>query len=256
MIPAPRHSTDAELDALDALCQRLHGFGAELSIEYVDGWLSALACVARPVARDEWLPLLTDDAFDRAYGDPEDAAPALAALEARRRVLASQLHAQALDDAPDQLRLSPLMTAWDASMRAEQVAAGGLGAEQAEDLLRTGVVWAEGFHDATEAMAADWPGPDLDTEEGVFLASCLTHVFALLLPPDELEAYLAEEYPGQTLTRDDLVDEACFAVQDLRLFGLEHAPTPEPRKVQAQPGRNDPCPCGSGKKFKKCHGAG
>jgi SEC-C motif-containing protein len=22
-----------------------------------------------------------------------------------------------------------------------------------------------------------------------------------------------------------------------------------------QPGRNDPCPCGSGKKYKKCHGA-
>ena len=22
------------------------------------------------------------------------------------------------------------------------------------------------------------------------------------------------------------------------------------------PGRNDPCPCGSGKKYKKCHGAG
>jgi preprotein translocase subunit SecA len=33
---------------------------------------------------------------------------------------------------------------------------------------------------------------------------------------------------------------------------------PEPRRpVQAAPriGRNDPCPCGSGKKFKKCHGA-
>ena len=34
-----------------------------------------------------------------------------------------------------------------------------------------------------------------------------------------------------------------------------------PRKVQpikAQPkvGRNDPCPCGSGKKFKNCHGRG
>jgi preprotein translocase subunit SecA len=29
------------------------------------------------------------------------------------------------------------------------------------------------------------------------------------------------------------------------------------RPVQAAPriGRNDPCPCGSGKKFKKCHGA-
>jgi len=34
-------------------------------------------------------------------------------------------------------------------------------------------------------------------------------------------------------------------------------PAPARRPVQAAPriGRNDPCPCGSGKKFKKCHGA-
>ena len=25
--------------------------------------------------------------------------------------------------------------------------------------------------------------------------------------------------------------------------------------TQEPPGRNEPCPCGSGKKFKKCHGA-
>ena len=34
-------------------------------------------------------------------------------------------------------------------------------------------------------------------------------------------------------------------------------PTPakqEPVKVEKLPGRNDPCPCGSGKKFKQCHG--
>ena len=29
----------------------------------------------------------------------------------------------------------------------------------------------------------------------------------------------------------------------------------EPVVKGHQPGRNDPCPCGSGKKFKKCHGA-
>ena len=28
----------------------------------------------------------------------------------------------------------------------------------------------------------------------------------------------------------------------------------EPIRVQKAPGRNDPCPCGSGKKFKNCHG--
>ena len=27
-----------------------------------------------------------------------------------------------------------------------------------------------------------------------------------------------------------------------------------PVTVKDEPGRNDPCPCGSGKKYKKCHG--
>ena len=30
--------------------------------------------------------------------------------------------------------------------------------------------------------------------------------------------------------------------------------TRKPIKVDKQPGRNEPCPCGSGKKYKKCHG--
>jgi preprotein translocase subunit SecA len=64
-----------------------------------------------------------------------------------------------------------------------------------------------------------------------------------------------------------------FALDErLRLHGLapvfeggeeehEHEVQPEPA-APAQPlpvarkiGRNDPCPCGSGKKYKKCHGA-
>ena len=28
----------------------------------------------------------------------------------------------------------------------------------------------------------------------------------------------------------------------------------EPVRVEKRVGRNDPCPCGSGKKFKSCHG--
>ena len=31
---------------------------------------------------------------------------------------------------------------------------------------------------------------------------------------------------------------------------------PQPVSVEKKPGRNDPCPCSSGKKFKKCHGGG
>jgi len=47
------------------------------------------------------------------------------------------------------------------------------------------------------------------------------------------------------------------------LVQSDTAPAPRPsldRPPALNPyagvGRNDPCPCGSGKKFKKCHGAG
>jgi preprotein translocase subunit SecA len=44
--------------------------------------------------------------------------------------------------------------------------------------------------------------------------------------------------------------------------GAPRAPQPDqqqrvqPVRIEKKVGRNDPCPCGSGKKFKSCHGAG
>ena len=35
----------------------------------------------------------------------------------------------------------------------------------------------------------------------------------------------------------------------------EHAASEPFRRAEAKQGRNDPCACGSGKKYKKCHGA-
>jgi uncharacterized protein len=82
-------------------------------------------------------------------------------------------------------------------------------------------------------------------------------VEALLYDHDseQLAAFLAKYHEGKALTRDDMLLNACFAAQDLRLFMLDHGPRPETRRVGSQPGRNDPCPCGSGRKYKKCHGA-
>jgi preprotein translocase subunit SecA len=37
--------------------------------------------------------------------------------------------------------------------------------------------------------------------------------------------------------------------------GAGQAEPPKPVRAGAKVGRNDPCPCGSGKKYKKCHGA-
>ena len=37
--------------------------------------------------------------------------------------------------------------------------------------------------------------------------------------------------------------------------GGDDAPVQTVRRDEPKVGRNDPCPCGSGKKYKKCHGA-
>jgi len=52
-----------------------------------------------------------------------------------------------------------------------------------------------------------------------------------------------------------------YPIAEIEALNREHAAAsnPESRLVEARErlksGRNDPCPCGSGKKFKKCHGA-
>jgi preprotein translocase subunit SecA len=50
-----------------------------------------------------------------------------------------------------------------------------------------------------------------------------------------------------------------YAADEDDYYTEGHAePAPKRTPVQAGPkiGRNDPCPCGSGKKYKNCHGQG
>jgi preprotein translocase subunit SecA len=57
----------------------------------------------------------------------------------------------------------------------------------------------------------------------------------------------------QSLTQEQMTDpnQAAAAAQDTR------AQQPRTPLIKDKlPGRNDPCPCGSGKKFKNCHGRG
>ncbi|MBC7941258.1 MAG: UPF0149 family protein [Chitinophagaceae bacterium] len=245
---------------------RLNGFAPRLSFEWVDGFLTALAAGPSVPAVEDWLPRMCDDAFDRAFADPADRSQALRALKSRLAVLRDQLDAQELLDGPGDLRLDPLMAEWTDEERARLVADEGLNPEQAAE-LQTGWVWAEGFVGATTVFEAVWPPPDVvqagqddrvDDKSAAVYSSLWRQIDALMLPPDSppMAAHLAEFYADRPApSRDDLVVEACFAVQELRLWWLDHAAVPETRRVEKTPGRNDPCPCGSGKKFKKCHGA-
>mgnify|MGYP002400953229 CR=1 FL=1 len=61
-------------------------------------------------------------------------------------------------------------------------------------------------------------------------------------PREAVRAWLGEWTPEETLER---------------LKGLAEAtPKKEPMRAEKGPGRNEQCPCGSGRKWKKCHGAG
>jgi uncharacterized protein len=174
----------------------------------------------------------------------------------RWTVLASQLEAQALFDEPDVLRLSPLLGDYADEARDALVAEGKLSAEEAEDWPRVGELWALGVLETVQAFADYWVAPPEDDEDAAWYDGSLRAVEALAQrDAAKLAADLALRYPGQQLSRDELVDEACLALQDLRCYWVDHAPRHAPRRVELTPGRNDPCPCGSGKKFKKCHGA-
>lgn len=77
-----------------------------------------------------------------------------------------------------------------------------------------------------------------------------------LQAPEEVQEAHEEPAPRRpqyTESRTDLVDsnQQAAANQDTR-----EPQKQQPIHVDKLPGRNDPCPCGSGKKFKNCHGKG
>ena len=60
-----------------------------------------------------------------------------------------------------------------------------------------------------------------------------------------------QNYTEEKLDLDDIAQQEA-ANQDTREIEENHTPLVKDK----MPGRNDPCPCGSGKKFKNCHGKG
>jgi len=252
----PRDSSDAEIQALEALCERLAGFDDRVSPEWLDGCMAALLAGPRALTPPQWLPRLLGDAWERTFADPPDQQQAMDTLLRRWNVLGSQLDAEALFDAPDELRLSPLLGDYAIETRDALVAEGKLDAEQAESWPLTGELWALGVLETIDTFADDWVAPAEDEEDFAWYDGSLRAIEALAQrDAGQLAADLQLRYPGQQLDRDALVDEACLALQDLRCYWVEHAPRHAPRRVEPVPGRNDPCPCGSGRKYKKCHGA-
>jgi uncharacterized protein len=70
-----------------------------------------------------------------------------------------------------------------------------------------------------------------------------------------LSMFAEDGPPSVSERRLDDFAAAIWAVYDLRQLWRSLGPRVDTIRKGAQPGRNEPCPCGSGKKYKKCHGA-
>ena len=100
--------------------------------------------------------------------------------------------------------------------------------------------------DIARLLAANSPATFVSSREGlVLLFASLPWVSRaqpedLYWPAEDVKALRAGWQPEQ----------AARVLRDTQVAN----PAAEPTRVQAAPGRNEPCPCGSGNKYKRCHG--
>ncbi|MEK7524155.1 MAG: preprotein translocase subunit SecA [Patescibacteria group bacterium] len=71
---------------------------------------------------------------------------------------------------------------------------------------------------------------------------------------------IAKKVPSRMLTNEDQIEHVLGGERNLKEELSENPVVVKAGSTQAGPGeptvgRNDPCPCGSGKKYKKCHGS-
>ncbi|PZQ56451.1 MAG: zinc chelation protein SecC [Variovorax paradoxus] len=220
--PLEPEDFDALDDALDAM--REHDEDVP-QWEFCDGFMTALVCTRRPIEKRRWHEIQ-------------------AALDAP--------NVEALDDErafqPECLDLRGAIAALPPEERAE--------APEAE-IPSFGQVWALGFLAAVEQWSDDWT-PPRDKDVAAMLADALEAIEVLAsddTAPPALSMYSEDGPPTVSQERLDDFGEAIWAVYDLRQLWRSLGPRVEALRKADEPGRNDPCPCGSGKKYKKCHGA-
>ena len=153
-----------------------------------------------------------------------------------------------------------------------------------ENDFPVGAAWAVGFMIGFGLREEEWDARIAENEQ---ISDDINDIFALLpdpedgeddgLDPDEDDLADADEPEDEALStlmddvdedafdaadaepltfreRMEIVGELPFILHDLNLQRLHEATPRTPVRRADEPGRNDPCPCGSGKKYKKCCG--
>jgi len=235
---------DAELDLMREQSEEIPQW------EFCEGFMAALVCSRRAIGPDEYWPVLLGDDFK-----PMAHMEFVWRWQRRWAEVAAALDApvETLDD--ERTYQPEVLDTRGAVLALPE----GEGQEtDLSPLPSFAQVWALGFMYAVETWPDDWQ-PPRDAEAARMLDTALGAIVALAEEDKgvpTVSMFAEDGPPSVSEQRLDDFGAAIWAVYDLRQLWKSLGPRVESVRKAAEPGRNDPCPCGSGKKYKKCHGAG
>jgi uncharacterized protein len=231
--------TDAELDELASLLAATPEPFVPMDVPMLDGYLCGVLVQPRIVPIDEWLPPVWD-AQGRGLPADVDAAwlaRVRALVERRRDALAAGIAEDgSFDPVTIDIDALPPASEYDAVQ---------------SPVSRALQPWVDGF----EAAQAFFP--DLENEADEAIDAALWRLYRHLPPQDDeqRERVAALDRAAPLADLPAAIDDLVAAVVHLwDLTARRRLSVATVRRDAAKVGRNDPCPCGSGKKFKACHG--
>jgi len=239
--------TDDELAAYDDLLQTVsERTDVPLSVEMLDGFSAALIVAPRLVMPSEYFPVLFGESELSVFENEDELRLFMDCFNRRWNEIAGGLNAP-VENLADPRAYAPLILDWEAIL--EDLPKNEVAAMRAAGVPSYAQQWAAGFLLAVEHWEDDWALPENSKDEA-YVDACLDPFYTLITPNVE---WTPEE---RQLSREAHVANAIWSTYDLREFWLDRGLAPsEPIRKAATPGRNDPCPCGSGKKYKKCCGS-
>jgi uncharacterized protein len=238
--------SDAEFAELDELLAAIPEPLEPLDVVMLDGFLCGVIVQPTLLDADGWLPYVFDAGGHR-WGEAEPSAE-----QQRARALILRRHAALNRSIAEHGSFDPfILEASDDSADDGDATAGDADATLVpHDPIGSAILpWAAGFEQAVHLL------PALDELDDPRVAIVLARLFRFL-PDDEqgTAALVARELPLESL--EDAIGEVVACVAELYELTLPLRYKVEAvRRATPKVGRNDPCPCGSGRKFKQCHGA-
>ena len=252
--------TPDEYDEIDAILDEMRTrYDETPQWEFCEGFMAALICSRRLISPSEYLPVLLaigDDAGEDegSFADEAQQMRFMSLWFRRWNEVSDALSAEieGLDDdrayQPEVMDVRGAIAALPEDERAE------MGDEAIPSFAQ---VWALGFMFVVEAWPEEWAAPR-DKEAVKWLNKALDAIVALTeddLDTPTLSVFDEDGPPSMSVARLNAFADGVWAVYDLREVWRNFGPRVQTVHKVATPGRNDPCSCGSGKKYKKCCGA-